>query len=397
MDQRDSRQAVSDIYLLIALCTRAEGHAEFDARLLDQVSRFNQWNELPAQTERHGMGPLVYRHLSRVGAPIPAETRRRLQGQYLRQKHANRIFTRQLARVLAAFAAADIKPLLLKGAALAHLVYPDPALRPRSDIDILVRDTEAFRARDILTALGFSASLPLGDQLPLRHFLPVALVDDGVPVLIELHHWDGRADDPAPREPLLYPYFAEYAGFDAPPLTFTVETELGYAPSAEALFRTLNKHLVRHLLKGQTGLRLIWQADLVSLAERYTREIDWDRLQRIDPAVLERLALCYSFTPPAPNSGIPISPASRPTGIDHYFEGWPRQTVFGLRPKQLWKLLQETFAPAEWWLAFHYGVSEPQRLLLVRWWWHPVQILHLAVTLLVKRVRAGGRSTFSAG
>ena len=39
---------------------------------------------------------------------------------------------------------------LVQGAALSHLVYPEPGLRPMSDLDILVPRSEIWRAGQIL-------------------------------------------------------------------------------------------------------------------------------------------------------------------------------------------------------------------------------------------------------
>jgi hypothetical protein len=45
---------------------------------------------------------------------------------------------------------------VLKGAALAHLVYPEPLLRPMRDIDILVRAEEVYRGYALLPQIGFT-------------------------------------------------------------------------------------------------------------------------------------------------------------------------------------------------------------------------------------------------
>lgn len=44
--------------------------------------------------------------------------------------------------------------LVLKGAAMAHLVYPQPVLRPMRDLDLLVRAEEVYRAYALLPEIG---------------------------------------------------------------------------------------------------------------------------------------------------------------------------------------------------------------------------------------------------
>jgi len=61
-----------------------------------------------------------------------------------------------LADILTCYQAAGIDVLVLKGAALAHLVYPQPVLRPMRDIDILVRAEDVYRAYARLPEIGFT-------------------------------------------------------------------------------------------------------------------------------------------------------------------------------------------------------------------------------------------------
>ncbi|KAB2931876.1 MAG: nucleotidyltransferase family protein, partial [Candidatus Contendobacter sp.] len=62
----------------------------------------------------------------------------------------------ELRDVLAALAQAGLPVLLLKGAALAYTLYPEPHLRDRCDTDLLLpsRD-EAERAWRVLQTLGY--------------------------------------------------------------------------------------------------------------------------------------------------------------------------------------------------------------------------------------------------
>lgn len=62
----------------------------------------------------------------------------------------------ELVRVLEAFAGAGIRPLLLKGGALAYSHYRQPYLRPRCDSDLLVPESSAAAAGDVLAGLGYA-------------------------------------------------------------------------------------------------------------------------------------------------------------------------------------------------------------------------------------------------
>lgn len=60
-----------------------------------------------------------------------------------------------LARLLGAFAEADVCTLFLKGTGLAYDLYQNPAARARGDTDLLVARDKLQQARQVLTSLGF--------------------------------------------------------------------------------------------------------------------------------------------------------------------------------------------------------------------------------------------------
>ncbi|MEE9606229.1 MAG: nucleotidyltransferase family protein [Myxococcota bacterium] len=73
--------------------------------------------------------------------------------------------SRELARVLGALADVGVESLLLKGAALAHTTYRSPALRPRVDTDLLVRDAHRERAERTLVKLGYARATRIAGSL----------------------------------------------------------------------------------------------------------------------------------------------------------------------------------------------------------------------------------------
>lgn len=78
----------------------------------------------------------------------------------------------RLAAVLQALATAGIAPIILKGAALAYTVYPEPWLRPRNDDDLLVAADQFDRARAVMRVLGYTeqAANPGARQTAQCHF-----------------------------------------------------------------------------------------------------------------------------------------------------------------------------------------------------------------------------------
>lgn len=58
-------------------------------------------------------------------------------------------------RAMAAFAAADLPAAIVKGAAFAQRLYPEPSLRTFTDVDILIPESHRHRTGEIMRALGF--------------------------------------------------------------------------------------------------------------------------------------------------------------------------------------------------------------------------------------------------
>jgi len=103
-----------------------------------------------------GMGPLLgwWIQEGRVEASRPA---RELLGLHL--DHGRRRITRlreHAARVVRAMHAEGLGPILLKGMHTGREFFPDPAVRPSSDIDVLVMPAEREAAEGVLGGLGYS-------------------------------------------------------------------------------------------------------------------------------------------------------------------------------------------------------------------------------------------------
>ncbi len=56
-----------------------------------------------------------------------------------------------------------------KGPALAASVYGDLALRQFADLDIMVRNEDVLRARDVMASLGYQPQLELNDIQAVAH------------------------------------------------------------------------------------------------------------------------------------------------------------------------------------------------------------------------------------
>ena len=115
------------------------------------------WEAARWAIQVHGIAPLL--HYSLADGPAAGVLHPRLLA-YLaqqRQRSGERValLLGELAELLAACRDADITVLPLKGALLATRYYPEPALRPMNDLDLLVHPPDEARLLSLLERLGY--------------------------------------------------------------------------------------------------------------------------------------------------------------------------------------------------------------------------------------------------
>lgn len=147
----------------LLLCARSRtGDSGHLASLLGQGI---DWQYLLDEGQRHGVLPLVYECLHRLGFDlVPRDVKARLQDVY--RANLRRVLRLQasLAEAVTALQQEGIEPIVLKGGALADTVYANPGLRPMVDLDLLVRPGAMKLAGSVLADMGYH----LSGNLPAR-------------------------------------------------------------------------------------------------------------------------------------------------------------------------------------------------------------------------------------
>ena len=95
------------------------------------------------------------------GGALPATETQARQARAAHRARTVRVLSleRELIAVVNLLAASAIETRVLKGTAVAHLDYSQPALRSFIDLDILVRPADIDRAAHVLGAAGFARTL----------------------------------------------------------------------------------------------------------------------------------------------------------------------------------------------------------------------------------------------
>jgi hypothetical protein len=220
-----------------------------------------------AAVERQRLGPLLHRA---IGArdDVPASIRAALLQSYRLAALRHLLLMRSLERCLAAFAAADVGVIVLKGAALAALVYDNPALRPMVDLDLLVRHADVGAAARALGELGYAplrAETRSGMLAEYENELTFSR-QEAIRIDVDLH-WS-LIDSPFYQEQLAMDWFWSTARRRA--LGRTGALTLG----AEAQLL----HLCAHLMLHHGGSGLVWWNDIAEVVRAEGAAIDWDEV-----------------------------------------------------------------------------------------------------------------------
>lgn len=148
--------------LLIRAAVRANDAA---VRAWEHWSRTTGDDPLDSGSER--LLPLVHRNLLRFGVDDP-----RLRAAYQRTASANELLFRAARPLLRRLQDAGVRTMLLKGAALARLVYRNDGVRPMGDIDVLVPHAQAPAAFRMIRESDWRPDPPLralGESYFARH------------------------------------------------------------------------------------------------------------------------------------------------------------------------------------------------------------------------------------
>lgn len=220
---------------------------------IDPAGWEGDWIALCQLARANGLAPLLDWRLSQQGWPerIPPKARSLLQERYIQSAAANSLFFTHLDKIQKRLDQSGIRYLPLKGARLARWLYPDPALRPMSDLDLLVQPADLPQALRLFQEEGFEL------QKTTYHLLMAGGKRHEIAFEI---HWS------LPGGQALPGWMWETAA------SSRMEKE-------EIAFHLL--YLAVHLASQHAQApRLIWTYDLHLLLERYGQELDGEQVKQ---------------------------------------------------------------------------------------------------------------------
>lgn len=227
------------------------------------------WDRVLDLARGHGVSPLLYWRLYKdgksggKGMSVPADVREELESDFYTTAARALLAERQLAEVLSVLARAGVSALVIKGAAVGTF-YPDPALRPYGDLDLLVSQAQLKQSEEALNRLGYRCST--SKEWWSEHFyhLPPMVGDQGS-LVVEIH-WRLDHEDAVGRLP------AEDLWARAVPWSVAGQRALRLDPVDTVL------HLCRHAVvqhRARLGLRPL--CDLAQVTDGWGQK-EWDTL-----------------------------------------------------------------------------------------------------------------------
>lgn len=226
-----------------------------------------QWAQFLTLARKHGLSALLYHAIQTLHrTDVPQDILTALHETVLRTNLAQLLAYDELGALLDAFSAANIPVIVLKGAALALTLYPDPALRPFGDLDLLVHEANLPRASEILLQRQYQAVVEMSAGTDSALWGQQTFVRPGArPARVELH-WHLFVLSYYRRRARLAWFWERRA-----PFSVQGRTAYMFDPSAQLL------HLSSHTALHHSDTRLIWLYDLALLVAQQGAQLDWGK------------------------------------------------------------------------------------------------------------------------
>lgn len=131
-----------------------------------------EWDALLACAREGRVHLLLAAHLRATGLldRCPPHVHRALDTALREEARLEELQARDLRLVLAALAAVGLKPVLLKGVPLSYTCYPQPYLRPRVDVDVLIRRADVDTVHRTMAQLGYARAHLIDGERIMHQF-----------------------------------------------------------------------------------------------------------------------------------------------------------------------------------------------------------------------------------
>jgi hypothetical protein len=252
------------------------------SKLYQKFNRELTWDALLNEGCQQDIAPMLYYIITkRPTLPkggeralrkiyVGEEIESKLKGLYHHYLRQSMVQFHELDKILNTFEREGNDVIQLKGAWLAKNYYPDPALRPMGDLDLLVRKEYMKKAKKSLMNQGyvFNGTFPFinEDSYEKAHFhFPYRKSNSLSPIFVELHH------DIAVKSDFINNNILEFW-----------ENALQINGKHNHILKIPNEYLLLHIfwhtfhnLSEHLYIRLIWLIDILCIIVKHCNNLDW--------------------------------------------------------------------------------------------------------------------------
>jgi len=264
---------------LLLYCCKKKIQDEVQSDIADTFGDID-WNSFLEKARREGVSPLVFLRLSETvghSSTVPLGVIEELKKDYYTTAARNSLIFKELGRVLEAFNHAGVETVVLKGAALAEMVYRNLALRSMSDVDLLIKKEEIYNIDLILKRLGYYSPDARGIDIvavPPDYLTTLAYISSSKNSPCFHIHWH-FVNSTIPNDSLIRDISMSNIWRDAKKASIAGVETLVMAP------HHLLIHLAEHSLRVTHSLsKLCFLCDINEAVEAYCETIDWEALIR---------------------------------------------------------------------------------------------------------------------
>jgi hypothetical protein len=227
------------------------------------------------QAQKEGVLGLIYYQAKtwNVLAFLPDPVREESLQAYYRYAARNTFLAEKIKPLCELFQREQVPLMILKGIALCHDIYPSPALRPVTDVDLLVRKEDRGRAEELLREAGYQFVFESSKKLRAHHRAMNSSFYADAEGSFSVHlHWH-LVNNSWPVENIVDAISMDDIWGQARPYSFEGIQVSTLAPHHLLLFLLLHAFL-------HGSEHLIWLSDIAATVHKYGASLDRDLFRR---------------------------------------------------------------------------------------------------------------------
>lgn len=256
-------------YRLVFFCARLKINEPVRNEIRSLLNSPLNWDKIKEISIRHEILTFLYYNLAGLNLQnfIPKEIFALMKNYHYANLIRNSILEKEVALILKSANSAGITIIPFKGFSLIQTIYrSNPELRIMVDVDILVKETEFPKIKNILTQTGYTENMAAAENKIPFEIVFSKILSVNLSSIIELH----TKLSPARPQPIKLPQLWEKTR------EITINGQKITLLSAEDTFLSLALHLRRHLRR----LTLKFIVDISELLSANGEKLDWEYIKK---------------------------------------------------------------------------------------------------------------------